>query len=152
MNSTEERADQRFSLNIKLGNAAFDNPLHLSELVSKVSDDLRCAKQNGRVMDINGNHVGDFAITKDPKVETDIQVQRMYRFETDRPLKAFVDIVINDCLLIKGVRVMDGSKGLFVSMPREQAKDQKWYDTIRCLTQEIRDQITEVVLAAYKED
>ncbi|MCK5260116.1 MAG: SpoVG family protein [Candidatus Omnitrophica bacterium] len=82
----------------------------------------------------------------------EIQVQRMYRFETDRPLKAFVDIVINDALLIKGVRVMDGKKGLFVSMPREQSKDQKWYDTIRCLTQEIRDQITETVLAAYNEE
>ena len=84
--------------------------------------------------------------------EMDIQVQRMYRFETDRPLKAFVDIVINDVLLVKGVRVMSGKQGLFVSMPREQVKDQKWYDTIRCLTQEIRDQITEVVLAAYKEE
>ena len=82
----------------------------------------------------------------------DIQVQRMYRFETDRPLKAFVDIVVNDCLLIKGIRVMDGKNGLFVSMPREQAKDQKWYDTIRCLTQELRDQITEVVLTTYRGD
>lgn len=82
----------------------------------------------------------------------EIQVQRMYRFETDRPLKAFVDIVINDALLIKGVRVMDGKKGLFVSMPREQSKDKKWYDTIRCLTDEIRDQITETVLSAYNEE
>ncbi len=82
----------------------------------------------------------------------DIQVQRMYRFETDRPLKAFVDIVVNNALLIKGVRVMDGKKGLFVSMPREQSKDQKWYDTIRCLTQEMRDQITEVVLSSYNEE
>jgi len=82
----------------------------------------------------------------------DIQVQRMYKFETDRPLKAFVDIVVNNVLLIKGVRVMDGKKGLFVSMPREQSKDQKWYDTIRCLTQEVRDQITEVVLASYNQE
>jgi len=83
-----------------------------------------------------------------------IEVQRMYRFETDRPLKAFVDIVVNDALLIKGVRIMDGRNGLFVSMPREQAKDQKWYDTVRCLTQEVREQITQTVMACYtdKED
>jgi len=81
-----------------------------------------------------------------------IEVQRMYRFETDRPLKAFTDIVINEVLLIKGVRVMDGKNGLFVAMPREQSQDEKWYDTIRCLTQEIKDQITEVVLSAYKEE
>ena len=67
-------------------------------------------------------------------------------------LSGSFDIVVNDVLLIKGVRVMDGKKGLFVSMPREQAKDKKWYDTIRCLTQEVRDQITEVVLSAYKEE
>lgn len=76
----------------------------------------------------------------------------MYKFETDRPLKAFADIVINDVLLIKGVRIMDSSKGLFVSMPREQAKDSKWYDTIRCLTEEVRDDITKAVLDVYNEE
>ncbi len=81
----------------------------------------------------------------------DVQVQRMYRFETDRPLKAFVDIVINDAFLVKGIKVLEGKNGLFVSMPQEQAKDHKWYDSVRCLTQDVRDQVTEVVLAAYKE-
>jgi len=83
-------------------------------------------------------------------MKLEIQVQRMYRFETDRPLKAFIDIVVNDALLIKGLRVMEGKEGLFVAMPREQSKDEKWYDTIRCLTVEIKDQITDVCLKAYK--
>ena len=108
---------------------------------------LRCAHcQSGNidatVIDDNLSHV---------LTGVDVQIQRMYRFDTDRPLKAFADIVVNDALLIKGIRVMDGKTGLFVTMPSEQAKDQKWYDTVRCLTQEIRDQITNVVLKAYKE-
>ncbi|MBW1812633.1 MAG: septation protein SpoVG family protein [Deltaproteobacteria bacterium] len=45
-------------------------------------------------------------------MKLEIQVQRMYRFETDRPLKAFIDIVVNDALLIKGLRVMEGKEGL----------------------------------------
>lgn len=81
----------------------------------------------------------------------ELQVQRMYRFESDRPLKAFADIIVNDALLIKGIKVLDGKNGLFVSMPQEQAKDKKWYDSVRCLTQDVREQITEVVLAVYKE-
>jgi len=81
-----------------------------------------------------------------------ITVNRIYRFESDRPLKAFVDLIIEDALLIKGVRVLEGKNGLFVQMPQEQAKDKKWYDSIRCLTQEARDKITEVVLCAYKDD
>ncbi|OGX36553.1 MAG: hypothetical protein A3C36_06020 [Omnitrophica WOR_2 bacterium RIFCSPHIGHO2_02_FULL_52_10] len=81
-----------------------------------------------------------------------IQVQRLYRFDTDRPLKAFADIIVNDALLIKGIRLLEGKKGLFVSMPQEQAKDKKWYESVRCLTQDVREQISEAVLAAYKEE
>lgn len=81
----------------------------------------------------------------------EIQVQRMYRFESDRPLKAFADIIVNDALLVKGIKVLEGKNGLFVSMPQEQAKDKKWYDSVRCLTKDVREQITEVVLSAYKE-
>ena len=79
----------------------------------------------------------------------DIQVQRMYRFETDSSLRAFADIIIEDCILIKGIKVMHTTKGLVVSMPMEEAKDKKWYDVVRCLTQEIKDQITKVVLEEY---
>ena len=82
----------------------------------------------------------------------EIQVQRMYRFESNRPLKAFADIIVNDALLIKGIKVLEGKNGLFVSMPQEQAKDKKWYDSIRCLTQDLREQITEVVLSVYNEE
>jgi len=82
----------------------------------------------------------------------EIQVQRMYRFESDRPLKAFADIIVNDCILIKGIKVLNGNDGLFVTMPQEQAQDKKWYDSVRCLTQEVREQITHEVLSVYNED
>lgn len=80
-----------------------------------------------------------------------VQVQRMYRFDTDRPLKAFADIIIGDCVLIKGVRVMSGKNGLFVSMPREEARDKKWYETVRCLTPEFQEEVKKAVLTAYNE-
>lgn len=83
-----------------------------------------------------------------------IQVSRMYRFdgESGRPLRAFVDITINDALLIKGIKVVTGRTGLFVSMPQEQSKDHRWYDTVRCLNDDIREEIEEVVMKAYHED
>jgi len=39
-----------------------------------------------------------------------------------------VDIRHRD-YIVKGLRVVEGSKGLFLSMPQEKAKDGKWYDT-----------------------
>ena len=45
--------------------------------------------------------------------------------------------------------MVDGKKGIFVSMPREQGKDGKWYQTIRPINPEIKQVIESVVLEAY---
>lgn len=83
-------------------------------------------------------------------VETiDIKVIKIHRLSQEGNLKAFVDIGINDVLLIKGLRIVHGKNGLFVSMPTEQGKDEKWYERVRCLNEDIRDLITQKVLEAY---
>ncbi len=80
----------------------------------------------------------------------EIKVNRMNKMEDpEKNLKAFVDIEVNDSLLVKGLRVMNGQKGLFVTMPRQRGKDEKWYDTVRILSPAVKDQITETVLEAY---
>jgi stage V sporulation protein G len=80
------------------------------------------------------------------------KVKRIYRLEGNGNTKAFVDLVINDELLIKGLRVVNGKEGLFVSMPREQGKDSKWYDTVQPMKKEIKEQISMAILNAYKND
>ncbi len=82
----------------------------------------------------------------------DLKVQRLHRLNTQSPVKAFADISINDVIVIKGLSVIDGKNGLFVSMPRKQGKDKKWYDTIHCLSREVRNRVTEYVLEAYEQD
>ncbi len=67
-------------------------------------------------------------------------------------VKAFVDVGINDAILIKGLRVVEGKKGLFVSMPQEQGKDSKWYDRVRCLNKPTQQQIEHAVLTAYTQN
>ena len=83
-------------------------------------------------------------------VETlEIKVLKVHRIEGQNRIKAFVDVSINDALLIKGVRIVEGNKGLFVSMPVEQGKNEKWYERVRCLNKSIRDEIANAVLTAY---
>ena len=79
----------------------------------------------------------------------EIKVLKVHRIEGDNRIKAFVDISINDALLIKALRVVKGKNGLFVSMPTEQGKDEKWYERVRCLNKDIREEIANIVLAAY---
>ena len=83
-------------------------------------------------------------------VDTDIKIVRLHRFEGDSKLKAFVDIAIGE-YIVKGLRIVNGEKGLFLSMPREQGKDGNWYDTLHPVTKEARTSLQEMVLAAYQQ-
>ena len=83
-------------------------------------------------------------------IETiDVKIVKIHRLPQDSRIKAFVDVGINDALLIKGLRVVEGKKGLFVSMPTEQGKNDRWYERVRCLNQDTRYLITQKVLEAY---
>lgn len=79
-----------------------------------------------------------------------IEVSRIYKIDGDFKLKAFADVLLSG-VLVKGLRVVDGSNGLFVGMPRHQGKDGKWYDTVYPTTKEIKQELTDLVLTAYNE-
>ena len=81
--------------------------------------------------------------------ELSFKITRLHRFDGESSLKAFVDIALNESLLLKGLRIVEGRNGLFVSMPREKGKDNRWYETIHPLSKEVKEKITSVVLAAY---
>ena len=82
----------------------------------------------------------------------DLSVKRIVKFDGSGSLKAYCDLVIGDQFLVKGLRVVQGKNGLFVSMPREQGKDQKWYDSVVALTKEAKSAVRRVVLDAYQEE
>ena len=80
----------------------------------------------------------------------EIKVARIHKLETEHTsVKAFVDITINDCLLLKGIKVVYGSQGLYVNMPQEKARDGKWYDTIKFLDSETLENVRSTVLNTY---
>jgi len=78
-----------------------------------------------------------------------LEVTRIHKLDGSGATKAFCDISILDSLVINGLRVVEGKDGLFVSMPREEGKDGKWYNTVIPLKREIKDEIDKIVLEAY---
>ena len=79
-----------------------------------------------------------------------LEVMRLYRLEGDSKTKAFVDIAVGD-FIVKGLRIVEGQKGLFLAMPQEKAKDGKWYNSFYPKSKEARQDLNEVVLSAYQE-
>lgn len=82
-------------------------------------------------------------------MKEEISVSRIYRLEGESKLRAFADLCLSG-IVVKGFSVVDGSKGLFVSMPRHQGKDGKWYNTVYPTTKELKQQLSEAILEAYK--
>ncbi len=79
-----------------------------------------------------------------------VEVSRIYRVDGDSNLKAFVDISLAG-IVIKGLRIVSGKNGLFLSMPRHLGKDGKWYSTVYPTNKEIYQELTDLVIQAYQE-
>ncbi|MBI3011410.1 MAG: septation protein SpoVG family protein [Candidatus Omnitrophica bacterium] len=77
-------------------------------------------------------------------------ITRFVKWDGDSALKAFCDIAIDHQLLIRGIRVIEGRKGTFVSMPRQQSKDQRWYDVVVPLTRETKVELSRVILEEFQ--
>ncbi|MDD5496588.1 MAG: septation protein SpoVG family protein [Candidatus Omnitrophica bacterium] len=78
-----------------------------------------------------------------------IEVSRMHKLDGTGATKAFCDISVADSFMIRGLRIIEGRDGLFVSMPREEGKDGKWYNTVIPLKRDVKDHIERIVLEAY---
>ena len=84
------------------------------------------------------------------KETSGIEVTRMHRLNSDSNIKAFVDVSFGGEFMVKGLKVIEGQNGRFVSMPSEKGKDGKWYDKAHPLTKEFREFLNGVVMEAYE--
>ena len=64
-------------------------------------------------------------------------------------LKAFVDFTLDDCLAIKGAKIIEGNSRLFVSMPGKMNKYGKEENVVFPTNKETRDKFEKVILDAY---
>lgn len=83
-------------------------------------------------------------------IQVEFEVKRITKIKGQGTLKAFCDVVMGEAVLIKGLKIVDGKNGLFVSMPAERGKDGKWYETVLPLTKETKEELTRIVLEAYQ--
>lgn len=78
-------------------------------------------------------------------------IRRFVIHDRESALRAFCDVAIGERLLVKGIRIVQGRHGLFVSMPRQRTTSGKWYDSIVPLTKQAREELHQVILDAYRQ-
>ncbi|GAB4299320.1 MAG: hypothetical protein Kow0098_25680 [Ignavibacteriaceae bacterium] len=62
---------------------------------------------------------------------------------------AFFDIETDDGIIIKGFRLINGSKGMFLSEPDEKGKDGRFHNTV-ALPKEMKDKLLNLALEEYE--
>jgi stage V sporulation protein G len=70
----------------------------------------------------------------------------------EEKLKAYVTITFDNCFVVRDVKVISGSNGLFVAMPSKKMKDGTYRDIAHPVNNEMRDKIEKQVIAAYEQE
>ncbi len=83
-------------------------------------------------------------------MENAFQINRIHRLEGESKVKAFVDVSFAG-IIVKGLKVVQGAKGLFLGMPGRQDKEGRWHNTVCPETPEAYRELSDIVLAAYNE-
>lgn len=85
------------------------------------------------------------------KIEiTDVKIFLSARNRTGQEkTKAFASIVFNDCVRVTGIKVVEGERGLFVSLPRRKDQDGNFWQVVAPLNRETYQMIQDEVIHKY---
>jgi len=75
---------------------------------------------------------------------------RVFPVEEEK-LKAFVSVIFDDCFVVSDIKIIEGSSGLFISMPSKKRKNGTFRDIAHPLNNETRRRIEEHIIRKYRE-
>lgn len=65
--------------------------------------------------------------------------------------KAFIDLELDDTLVIKGLTLVEWKDGLFLSFPSKKGKDGNYYNSVYSLDNEWSNLLQDACIKKYKE-
>ncbi len=67
----------------------------------------------------------------------------------EEKLKAYITVVLDNCFVVRDLKVISGTGGLFVAMPSKRRKDGTFKDIAHPLNQDTRAAMEKQILDAY---
>jgi stage V sporulation protein G len=74
------------------------------------------------------------------------------KLKDDGKLRAFARLTFDDCFVVRGLKVIEGSNGMFVAMPSRKKPDGTFQDVAHPITNEMRQIIEKRVLEEYQQE
>ncbi len=75
---------------------------------------------------------------------------KVYPAKESGRLKAYATIVFDSSFIIRDLKVIEGNKGYFVSMPSRKRKDGTFRDIVHPLNSDTRSSIENLVIEEFK--
>ena len=70
----------------------------------------------------------------------------------DKKLRAFVSVIFDSCFLVSDIKIIDGAKGLFLSMPSKKRRDGTFKDVAHPLNVDTRKMMEDAIFAKFHEE
>lgn len=65
--------------------------------------------------------------------------------------KAFIDLEMDETLVIKGLTLVEGKEGIFLSFPSKKGKNGKYYNSVYSIDKEWTECLQDACLKKYNE-
>jgi len=80
-----------------------------------------------------------------------IEVTRIDKVEKENSrMRGKASVLIDNCLAIHDIRIIEGDEGLFIAMPSRPKTTGGYRDIVHPINQETRDMFQNKILEAYK--
>ena len=76
---------------------------------------------------------------------------RIHLMGEDR-LKAFASVTFDDSFVVRNMKIVEGTKGVFLCMPSRKLPDGTHKDMVHPINQAFREYLEENILKAYEEE
>jgi len=79
-----------------------------------------------------------------------MKISRINKYDSESKTKAFFDMETEEGIVVKGFSLVEGSNGLFASVPSHKGKDEKYYENV-IMSKEQKKELNDLAVAKYNE-
>ena len=70
----------------------------------------------------------------------------------DNKLKGFASITLDNCFVVRGLKIIEGASGLFIAMPSRKRRDGTFQDIAHPINMSTRKWMENQIIAAYRQE
>jgi len=77
---------------------------------------------------------------------------RIRMVENESKMKAVVSVTFDDVFVVHDIKVIEGTKGVFIAMPSRRSPDGVYRDIVHPINTEFRDVLVKKIITRYEQE